>query len=124
MNDIRRIEPNGRRSRAVVANGLVFLAGQVADNGGDIEAQTREALSKVDAMLERAGTDKFHLISAQIWLRSLADLGAMNKIWDAWVVPGHEPTRCCGEVALADPKFLIEIVAVAALPREAGTGSV
>jgi enamine deaminase RidA (YjgF/YER057c/UK114 family) len=38
----------------------------------------------------------------------------MNAVYDAWVVPGHAPTRACGKVELADPAFLIEVIAIAA----------
>jgi enamine deaminase RidA (YjgF/YER057c/UK114 family) len=64
MSDIIRIDQNARRSRAAVFGNLVFLAGQVADDKtGDITKQTHEALTKVDDMLSRAGTDKSRLLS-------------------------------------------------------------
>jgi enamine deaminase RidA (YjgF/YER057c/UK114 family) len=115
MTAIVRIDQNARRSRASVYGDLVFLAGQVADDkDGDIAKQTREALAKVDDMLSRAGTDKSRLLSVQIWLRTMDDFAAMNAVYDAWVVPGDTPTRCCGKVDLADPAYRIEIVGIAA----------
>ena len=115
MSDIVRIDQNTRRSRASVFGDLVFLAGQVADDkASDITQQTREALAKVDDMLARAGTDKSRLLSVQVWLRSMDDFDAMNAVYDAWVVPGDTPTRCCGKVQLADPAYRIEIVGIAA----------
>jgi enamine deaminase RidA (YjgF/YER057c/UK114 family) len=115
MTAIVRIDQNARRSRASVYGDLVFLAGQVADDkDGDIAQQTREALAKVDDMLSRAGTDKSRLLSVQIWLRTMDDFAAMNAVYDAWVVPGDTPTRCCGKVELADPAYRIEIVGIAA----------
>jgi enamine deaminase RidA (YjgF/YER057c/UK114 family) len=115
MTAIVRIDQNARRSRASVYGDLVFLAGQVADDkDGDIAKQTREALAKVDDMLSRAGTDKSRLLSVQIWLRTMDDFAAMNAVYDAWVVPGDTPTRCCGKVELADPAYRIEIVGIAA----------
>jgi enamine deaminase RidA (YjgF/YER057c/UK114 family) len=116
MSAIIRIDQNARRSRASVHGDFVFLAGQVADDkNADIATQTRQALAKVDDMLARAGTDKSRLMSVQVWLRDIADFEAMNAVYDAWVVPGEAPTRaCCGGVALADPAFRVEIIAVAA----------
>jgi enamine deaminase RidA (YjgF/YER057c/UK114 family) len=115
MTAITRIDQNARRSRASVYGDIVFLAGQVADDkAGDITKQTKEALAKVDDMLSRAGTDRSRLLSVQIWLKSMADFEAMNKVYDAWVVPGEAPTRACGRVELADPGYLIEVIAVAA----------
>jgi enamine deaminase RidA (YjgF/YER057c/UK114 family) len=115
MTAIVRIDQNARRSRASVYGDLVFLAGQVADDkDGDIATQTREALAKVDDMLSRAGTDKSRLLSVQIWLKTMDDFAAMNAVYDAWVVPGDTPTRCCGKVELADPAYRIEVVGIAA----------
>ena len=115
MTAIVRIDQNARRSRASVYGDLVFLAGQVADDkDGDIAKQTREALAKVDDMLARAGTDKSRLLSVQIWLKTMDDFAAMNAVYDAWVVPGDTPTRCCGKVELADPAYRIEVVGIAA----------
>jgi enamine deaminase RidA (YjgF/YER057c/UK114 family) len=115
MSTITRIDQNARRSRASVFGDLVFLAGQVADDkNGDIAKQTREALAKVDDMLSRAGVDKSRALSVQIWLKTMDDFEAMNAVYDAWVVPGNAPTRCCGKVELADPAYRVEIVVIAA----------
>ena len=81
MTDIVRIDQNARRSRASVFGDLVFLAGQVADDkGGDITQQTREVLAKIDDLLARADTDKSRLLSVQIWLKSMDDFDAMNRL--------------------------------------------
>jgi len=116
MSDIIRLDQNHRRSRCVVHGGTAYLAGQVAnDKAGDVSAQTREALGKIDELLAGAGTHKSRLPSATIWLRDIGDFDTMNALWDAWVMPGSAPTRCCGEVKLADPAYRIEIVVVAAV---------
>ena len=116
MSDILRYDQNQRRSRCVVHGETVYLAGQVADDkSADIADQTRQALKKVDQMLLQAGSDKSRLLSATIWLKSMDDFEGMNSVWDAWVVPGCTPARCCGKVELADPRYLVEIVVVAAL---------
>ena len=69
---ITRIEPGKRLSGAVVHNGIVYLAGQVADSPkGDITAQTRDVLRKIDDLLAKAGTDKSKLLSAQIFITDM-----------------------------------------------------
>lgn len=116
MNDIKRMDQNARRSRAIVHNGLVYLSGQVPDDrSGDVQAQAQQVLKKIDDLLAEAGTDKSRLLSAQIWLKTMDDFAAFNATWDAWVTPGQTPTRCCGKVELNDPRCLVEITAVAAL---------
>jgi enamine deaminase RidA (YjgF/YER057c/UK114 family) len=116
MNDIVRIDQNTRRSRALVHGGLVYLAGQVPDDRtGGVAQQAAQVLAKVDDLLKDAGTDKSRVLSAQIWLRTMDDFGALNAVWDAWVTPGLTPTRCCGKVEMNDPACRVEIVVVAAL---------
>jgi enamine deaminase RidA (YjgF/YER057c/UK114 family) len=115
--DIVRLDQNARRSRAVIAGGMVYLAGQVADDKTlDIGGQTRQALQKIDDLLAQAGTTRDRLVTAQIWLASMSDFSGLNAVWDAWVVPGETPTRCCGKVELADPAYRVEIVVSALLP--------
>ncbi|WPB55191.1 RidA family protein [Xylophilus sp. GOD-11R] len=117
MTDILRIDQNARRSRCVVANGMAWLAGQVADDKSlDIAGQTAQVLAKIDDLLAQAGTDRSRLITAQIWLSTMDDFAGLNAVWDAWVIPGQTPTRCCGEVKLADPGYRVEIVVTALLP--------
>jgi len=116
MSDFIRIDQNARRSRALIHNGIVYISGQVPDDRTTtIEDQTRQVLEKIQLLLEQAGTTKSRLISAQIWLKSMDDFSAMNRVWDAWVIPNETPTRCCGKVELNDPKCLIEITAMAAI---------
>ncbi|MBV2187562.1 MAG: RidA family protein [Rhizobium sp.] len=113
--DIERQDVNHRRSRMVKYNGMCFLSGQFSDSDVDIAQQTRETLAKIDDLLQRAGTSKSRLLTAQIWLRDMADFADMNKVWDAWIDPENPPTRCCGQVLMADPDMRIEVVVSAAL---------
>jgi|SRR6185312_6431395 enamine deaminase RidA (YjgF/YER057c/UK114 family) len=115
MTAIIRLDQNQRRSRCVVHGSTAYLAGQVADDkSGDVVAQTRQALAKIDQLLAEAGTDKSRLLMATIWLRDMKDFDRMNAVWDEWVVAGSTPARCCGKVELADPGYLIEVIVVAA----------
>jgi enamine deaminase RidA (YjgF/YER057c/UK114 family) len=116
MTDITRIDQNHRRSRAIIHNGLVYTGGQVPDDmSADATVQTRQVLAKIDDLLKQAGTDKSRALTAQVWLRSIDDLAAMNAVWDAWVVPGKTPTRVCGKVEMNNPNCRVEILVVAAL---------
>jgi len=116
MTDIARIATNVRCGRAVIYNRVVYLGGMVADDRtGDIEAQTRQALAKVDAALALAGTDKSRLLTAQIWLSNIArDFAGMNIVWDAWVEADALPARATAECALGAPGGLVEIIVTAA----------
>ena len=114
---IKRIEAGRRMSQASIHNGIVYLAGQVAeDANADIEGQTRQVLTAIDALLAQAGSDKTRILSCQIYISDMANFPGMNEVWDAWVVPGHTPPRATVEAKLANPACLVEIVITAALP--------
>jgi enamine deaminase RidA (YjgF/YER057c/UK114 family) len=108
---ITRYESNNRLSKAVVANGFVFLSGITAEDvSGDIEAQTKSVLKQIDAYLAQAGTSKTQLVSANIWLSSIADAPGMNKVWESWIGRDNTPARATVESKLATPAILVEIM--------------
>ncbi|GAA0556844.1 RidA family protein [Halomonas salifodinae] len=109
---------NARMSQITVHNGTVYLAGQVpSDASAEMRGQTEQVLTRIDELLAEAGTSKQHLISAQVWVTSMAEFDAMNAAWDAWVVPGRPPVRAAVEAKLAKPEWKVEIMVTAALPE-------
>jgi enamine deaminase RidA (YjgF/YER057c/UK114 family) len=115
MSDITRIDTGKRMSQAVIHNGTIYLAGQVGDPGQSVAEQTKTILGRIEALLEQAGSDKTRILQATIWLADMADFAEMNAVWDAWVAPGHAPTRAAGESKLATPDYKVEIIIVAAI---------
>ena len=116
MSDITRLDTNARMSQAVIHGGIAYLAGQVGAEGESVTAQTEAVLAKIDALLERAGTDKTKLLTAQIWVADIStDFADMNAVWDAWVPEGNAPARWTGESKLATPGFRVEIIVTAAV---------
>jgi enamine deaminase RidA (YjgF/YER057c/UK114 family) len=114
---IRRLHVGPRMSEAVIHDGIVYLAGQIAEDATqDIGGQTRQVLAAIDTLLAEAGTDKTRLLTAQIFLADMADFAAMNAVWDAWVPTGQTPARATVQARLARPEWKIEIVVTAALP--------
>lgn len=113
---IERIDAGPRMSEAIIYNGIVYLAGQVAqDDSADIAGQTRQVLAAIDALLAQARSDKTRILRAQIFLADMADFPAMNRVWDEWVVAGQGPARATVEAALAKPGWKVEIVVTAAV---------
>lgn len=112
---IKRIGVGSRMSQAVIHGETVYLAGQVGTAGADIATQTRDCLAKVDALLAETGSSRDKLLQVTIWLADMDDFGAMNAVYDDWVVKGAPPTRACGESRLATPEYKVEVIAVAAL---------
>ncbi|MCR9177154.1 MAG: RidA family protein [Alphaproteobacteria bacterium] len=114
---IQRMHTNSRMSQVVVHNETVYLAGQVAQDapGKSVSEQTKNILDRIDGLLADAGTDKTKILSATIWINTMADFAEMNAVWDAWVAEGHAPARACVESPkLARPDFTVEIGVIAA----------
>ena len=112
---IIRHEPGKFLSGAVEAAGLVFVAGQVADNlAAGIDGQTREVLAKIDALLARAGTNKSKIVSASVWVTDIRNREGMNGVWMQWMDAKNPPARATVEAKLADPRMLVEIACIAA----------
>ena len=111
---IERLETDHRMSQAVIHGDLIWLAGQVGEPGDDVIAQTKTALAEIDRLLAAAGSDKSRILNATIWLADIANFGAMNSVWDAWVDRDNPPARATSEAKLATSAYLVEIVVVAA----------
>ena len=113
---IERHDTGPRMSKAVVHGNTVYLAGIVANEpkGKSAAEQAKDILAQIDGFLAKAGTDKSKLLTANIWLASMADFAAMNSVWDAWVSAGNTPARATVEAKLASPDYKVEIMVVAA----------
>ena len=112
---IQRLHVGPRLSEVAIHNGVVYLAGQVAEDSSlDIAGQTQQVLAAVDRLLAEAGSDKTLVLQATIFLKTLADFPGMNAVWDRWVVHGHTPPRATVEAKLAKPEYLVEVKIIAA----------
>lgn len=111
---IKRLSTGQRMSKIVEHNGTVYLCGQVG-NGGTVAEQTRDCLSRVEHLLDEAGSSSSHMLQAIIWLADMNDFAEMNGVWDDWVPQGCAPARACGEAKLARPDLKVEIIVTAAV---------
>ena len=112
---IERLETGQRMSRIVKHNGTIYLCGQVCkDATQGIQEQTSSMLEKVDELLEQAGSDKEHILSATIYIKDMKYFGEMNGIWENWLPEGHAPARACVQASMARQALLVEISVVAA----------
>jgi 2-iminobutanoate/2-iminopropanoate deaminase len=107
-------------SQAVICDGLVYCSGQVpvfsetGESPQGIEAQTRQALDNLKAILESAGCNMSDVIKSTVFLVNAIDFPAMNGIYQTFFAPPM-PARTAVIVAgLARPEWLIEVEAVAA----------
>ena len=107
-------------NQAIVAGGLVFVAGQLGlkpgDTAveGDIGRQTEQALANLAAILEAAGTSMDKLVKTSVFLADLDDFQGMNQVY-ATKVGDRPPARSTFQVARLPSGALVEIEAVAHL---------
>jgi enamine deaminase RidA (YjgF/YER057c/UK114 family) len=111
---ITRHDVGPRLSQAVVHDNTVYLAGQVFGDSPTVKGQTEAILKKIDGLLGICGSDKSKLLSATVYLASMAGYDEMNAAWVAWVDPRNTPARATVEAKLAAPKYRVEISVVAA----------
>ena len=114
---IKRMETGQRMSKIVKHNGVAYLCGQVGD-GKTVADQTKDCLSRVEALLVKAGSSPDHILQAIIWLSDMSDFDEMNTVWDGWVPSGHAPARACGEARLARDTLKVEIIVTAACAED------
>jgi 2-iminobutanoate/2-iminopropanoate deaminase len=109
----------GPYSQAVRVGSFVFTAGQIPLDPttgqmveGGIEAQTRQALTNVSAVLEAAGTSLANVVKTTVFLADIGEFKAMNAVY-AEFFPGAPPSRSAVQVAALPLGARIEIEAVA-----------
>lgn len=111
----------GPYSQAIIANGMVFTAGQVplipgtkTLVEGGIQEQTRQVLTNVKAILEASGTSLDKVVKTTVFLSDMNDFAAMNEVY-ATFFPQNPPARSTVQVARLplDAKVEIETIALA-----------
>ncbi len=109
----------GPYSPAIVANGMVFTAGQTGSDPatkklveGGIAAQTRQTLNNVKAVLEAAGTSLDNVVKTTVFLADMNDFAAMNAVYGEFF-PQPYPARSTVQVARLPGDALVEIETIA-----------
>ena len=109
----------GPYSQGICGNGFVFVSGQLpADPStgelvpGGIEAQTRQSLANVQAVLAAAGTTMQKVVKTTVLLQHMADFAAMNRVY-AEAFTQECPARSCFEVGCLPKDALVEIEVIA-----------
>jgi 2-iminobutanoate/2-iminopropanoate deaminase len=113
----------GPYSQAVCRNGLIYSAGQIGLDPatgalveGGIEAQTRQALSNLQAVFEAAGASLDDVLKTTVFLQDIDDFAAMNQVY-ATFFGKAPPARSAVQVAALPLGARVEIEAVAVVDR-------
>ncbi|MBO4297586.1 MAG: RidA family protein [Clostridia bacterium] len=110
----------GPYSQGIAIDGLVFTSGQLGLDPatgdfapGGVEAQTRQSLANIRAVLEEAGTGMDRVVKTTVFLKDMNDFAAMNKVYAEFFGEGGCPARSAVEVAKLPKGGLVEIEAIA-----------
>ena len=110
---------SGPYSQGIVANGLVFVAGQIAlvpgtkdFVAGGIQEQTQQVLSNVKAILEAGGSSMDKIVKTTVFLSDVNSFAEMNSVY-ATFFGDNPPVRSTIQAVLPRPDALVEIDCIA-----------
>ena len=111
--------------QAVVANGTVYLRGQIGQNldtsesvgAGDLEAQTEQAMANIDMLLREAGSELDHIVKLTVYLVDVRYRETVYRVMGRWLKGVHPASTGVVVTALARPEWLVEIDAIAVIPE-------
>lgn len=115
--------PVGPYNQAVKAGGLLFCSGQIALDpatgemvgSGDVEAETRQVLANLQAVLAAAGGSPQQVVRTTVFLTDLADFAKVNALYAEVFGAGVSPARACVQVAALPKGGRVEIDCIAVL---------
>lgn len=108
----------GPYSQAIKADGLLFISGQLPVNPADgtiptqVEAQAKQSLENVMAILYNAGLGANDVVKTTVFLKDMNDFAAVNAIYAQYFTKEF-PARACIEVARLPKDALVEVEAIA-----------
>jgi 2-iminobutanoate/2-iminopropanoate deaminase len=109
----------GPYSQAIQCGNLVFCSGQLGLDAGtgklvgeSVEAQTREALHNLRAVLLAAGLGLDRVVKTTVFVANMDDFPLINQVY-ATVFGEHKPARATVEVARLPLDALVEIECIA-----------
>ena len=108
----------GPYSQAVLADGTLYVSGQIPVNPADgtipegIEAQTRQSLDNIGAILKEAGMDYGNVVKTDVFMQDLGQFAQMNAVY-AQYFPSTKPARVCCQVAALPKNAMVEVDIIA-----------
>ena len=109
----------GPYSQAVEIDQLVYTSGQLGidpatgELADGVEAQAKQALENVKAILAEAGLEMSSIIKTLVFIKDMHDFGKVNAIYAQYINGDVRPARSCVEVAALPKGGLVEIEVIA-----------
>jgi 2-iminobutanoate/2-iminopropanoate deaminase len=112
----------GPYSQGIIANGLLFTAGQIALDPatgqvipGDVRAQAERVLTNLSQVFDAAGTSWANVVKTTVFLQDMSDFPVVNEVY-ARILGDARPARSTVAVAGLPRGVLVEIDAIAVVP--------
>ena len=118
INTLHAPKAVGPYSQAVEANGTLYISGQLPVDPltgampEGIEAQTRQCLQNVIAILKAANYTLSDVVKSVVLLTDMGDFQAMNQVYATYYAE-NQPARVCYQVAKLPLGALVEIETIA-----------
>ncbi|WP_319543646.1 Rid family detoxifying hydrolase [uncultured Pseudodesulfovibrio sp.] len=124
MSDITLIHTDkapaavGPYSQATTVNGMLFVSGQLGIIPGEgklaegFEAQTKQALENMKAILEEAGSSLNKVMAVDVFVMDMGKFADLNTIYSQYF-PNHKPARAAIQVAGLPLGGLVEFKCIA-----------
>lgn len=104
--------------QATVANGFVFVSGQVAlgDDGeiiaGGVVAQTHHCIKSIITILQQAGCSLRDVVKVNVWLDDARDFQTFNRVYASYFQDALPARACVQSLLMVDAKVEIEVIAL------------
>ena len=118
-------EPISHYTDAVEAAGFLYISGMLPVNAdgelvgtGDVIRQSEQVLDNVGAVLQAAGATFGDVVRVGVYVRDMADRELINTVRRRFFGDARPASTLVEVSALANPDALVEIDAIALLPRD------
>ncbi len=105
-------QPIGPYSQAIVANGFVFVSGQIPSVDGSFKEKVESILENISKILKGAGSSLKDVVKVTVYMKDLSKFGEFNEIYSSYFEKPY-PARVVVEVSELPKGAEIEIEVVA-----------
>ena len=119
INSSQAPAPIGPYSQAVLANGVLYVSGQIALDPmsgnlvqDDIQTETHQVMRNLGAVLQEAGMGFEHVVKCTIFVKDLNNFGTINGIYGSYFTQ-NPPARETVEVSRLPKDVNVEISCIA-----------
>ena len=100
ITDANAPNPIGAYNQAVIANGFIFTAGQIAIDPAtgklieeSFKARVHQVFKNLSAILDHANTNFGNVVKFTVFLTDMGNYAEVNEVFNEWLDEAHAPAR-------------------------------